>query len=211
MGLELIFVTAFVMEVIFCAIPGALTAEALRRGVQVGYGSALMVQVGAIIGDTLWVLIALFGLAFLFDGFFVQLGLGLLGCTFMLYLAWSAFREARRGGMPQGGASKGRGDFVTGALISIGNPFQAAFWLGIGASTMAVMTPQPQLEHYVAFMLGFEAAAVLWCFIFAYAVSVGRRFITPRTFQLIEVVCGLFLVYLSVSLLWSTLEATVLL
>lgn len=87
MEMELIFLTAFIMEIIFCAIPGALTAEALRRGVQGGFRPALMVQIGAIIGDTLWVFIALFGLAFLFEGVLMQLGLGILGGSFMLYLA----------------------------------------------------------------------------------------------------------------------------
>ncbi|NLT36875.1 MAG: LysE family transporter [Methanomassiliicoccus sp.] len=208
MELELIFLTAFVMEIIFCAIPGALTAEALRRGVQGGYHPALMVQIGAIVGDTLWVLIALFGMAFLFEGVLMQLGLGILGGGFMLYLAWSAFKEARKGGLPEGREGESRGDFLTGALISIGNPFQAAFWLGIGVTTIALIAPEPQLIHYVVFMMGFEAAAVAWCFLFAYVVSVGRRFVTPRAFQLIEVVCGLFLVYLSVNMIWSTLHST---
>ena len=124
MEMELIFLTAFIMEIIFCAIPGALTAEALRRGVQGGFRPALMVQIGAIIGDTLWVFIALFGLAFLFEGVLMQLGLGILGGSFMLYLAWSAFKEARRRFAEERGA--GAGDCLTGAIISINLP--AAFW-----------------------------------------------------------------------------------
>jgi len=208
MELELIFLTAFVMEIIFCAIPGALTAEALRRGVQGGYHPALMVQIGAIVGDTLWVLIALFGMAFLFEGVLMQLGLGILGGGFMLYLAWSAFKEARKGGLPEGREGESRGDFLTGALISIGNPFQAAFWLGIGVTTIALIAPEPQLIHYVVFMMGFEAAAVAWCFLFASLVSVGRRFVTPRAFQLIDLRPEPFLVYLSVNMIWSTLHST---
>jgi threonine/homoserine/homoserine lactone efflux protein len=208
MELELIFATAFVLEIIFCAIPGSITAEALRRGISRGFRPSLMVQIGSIVGDTVWAVIALVGLAFLVESQPVQLGLGLIGCAFLLYLAYSAFIEARKGGMPEPKPGQERGDLMTGVVLSLGNPFQVAFWLGIGATTIATIAPNPQASHYIAFMLGFEVAAVLWCFMFAYAVGYGRKYVTARTFQVIEVVCGIFLAYVGLSLLWSTLDAT---
>jgi threonine/homoserine/homoserine lactone efflux protein len=151
--------------------------------------------------------IALVGLAFLFESIPVRLALGLFGAGFMLYLAGSAVQEAREGGLPQARAVTGRGDFMTGAALSLGNPFQVVFWLGIGATTIAALTPHPGGEHYAAFMIGFFLAGLLWCFIFAYIVSVGRRFVRPRTFQAIELVCAVFLTYLGITLLWSTLQS----
>lgn len=208
MDLELIFLTVFVLEIIFCAIPGAITAEALRRGVSRGFRPSLLVQVGSIVGDTVWAVIALVGLAFLVESQPVRLGLGLIGCAFLLYLAWSSFTEARKGGMPETKPGQERGDFMTGVILSLGNPFQVAFWLGIGATTIAAIAPNPQISHYLAFMLGFELAAVLWCFIFAYLVGYGRKYVNARTFQIIEVICGIFLAYVGLNLLWSTLDST---
>jgi chemosensory pili system protein ChpE len=208
MELELIFVTAFVPEIVFCAIPGAITAESLRRGIGRGFRPALMVQIGSIVGDTAWAVIALVGLAFIVDNSIVRLGLGLAGCAFLLYLAYDAFTEARHGGMPEMRPGQERGDFMTGAILSLGNPFQMAFWLGIGASTIATIVPNPQAIHYVVFMLGFELAAVLWCFAFAYAVAYGRKYVTARTFQAIEIICCVFLLYVGLNLLWSTLAST---
>jgi threonine/homoserine/homoserine lactone efflux protein len=208
MELELVFLTAFVLEIIFCAIPGAVTAEALRRGVSRGFRPSLLVQIGSIVGDTLWAVIALVGLAFLVESQPVRLALGIIGCAFLLYLAYSAFSEARKGGMPEAGTGKEHGDLTTGIVLSIGNPFQVAFWLGIGATTIAAIAPNPQASHYIAFMLGFELAAVLWCFMFAYVVGYGRKYVNARTFQVIEVVCGLFLTYVGLNMLWSTLDST---
>lgn len=205
MELELIFVTAFVLEVVFCAIPGAVTAEALRRGINRGYTPALQVQLGSLIGDLIWAVMALVGLAVLFDSVPVRLGLGLIGCLFMLYLAVKAFAEARKGGMPEGVEGQDRGDFMTGVVLSTSNPFQMAFWLSIGATTIAAIAPNPAMEHYVAFMLGFTLAGFLWCFFFAYVVSLGRRFVNARTFQAIQVICGVFLAYVGLKMLWSTL------
>lgn len=207
MELELIFATAFVLEVIFCAIPGAVTAEALRRGISRGYRPALWIQLGSLIGDLVWAVIALVGLAVLFESVPVRLGLGLIGCLFMLYLAVRALADAKRGEMPEGIEGVERGDFMTGVVLSTGNPFQLAFWLGIGATTIASIAPHPAAEHYLVFMLGFAIGGFLWCFFFAYVVSVGRRFINAHTFRIIQLVCGIFLAYVGLSLLWSTLES----
>ncbi|MBI0583144.1 MAG: LysE family transporter [Methanomassiliicoccus sp.] len=206
MELELIFATAFVLEIIFCAIPGAVTAEALRRGISGGYRPALMVQLGSMIGDLVWAVIALVGLAVLFESVPVRLGLGIIGCVFMLYLAFKAALGARSGDVPENNSEKERGDFLTGVVLSTGNPFQVAFWMGIGATTIAAIAPDPQLEHYAAFMLGFTLAGTLWCFLFAYVVSVGRRFVRPRVFQIIQAVCAVFLAYMGVNMLLSTLR-----
>ena len=94
---------------------------------------------------------------------------------------------------------------MTGVVLSTSNPFQMAFWLSIGATTIAAIAPNPVMEHYVAFMLGFTLAGFLWCFFFAYVVSLGRRFVNARTFQAIQVICGVFLAYVGLKMLWSTL------
>ncbi len=207
MELELIFATAFALEVVYCAIPGAVTAEALRRGISRGYRPALLIQLGSLIGDLVWAVIALVGLAVLFESVPVRLGLGLIGCLFMLYLAVKALADAKKGGMPETDVGMERGDFMTGVVLSTSNPFQLAFWLGIGATTIASIAPNPTAEHYIVFMLGFIIAGVLWCPFFAYIVSVGRRFINERTFRIIQVICGIFLAYVGLNLLWSTIDS----
>ncbi len=110
--------------------------------------------------------------------------------------------------MPETKPGQERGDFMTGVILSLGNPFQVAFWLGIGATTIAAIAPDPQVSHYIAFILRFELAAVLWCSVFAYEVGYGRKYVNARAFQIIEVVCGIFLAYVGLNQLWSTLDST---
>jgi len=47
------------------------------------------------------------------------------------------------------------------------------------------------------------AGAVLWCFFMAGLIAWGRQFITPTFFRRINLVCGLFLGYFAVQLVWS--------
>ena len=62
-----LFISAFVLGLIFNAAPGAVFAESLRRGLHGGYSSALKVQVGSLVGDATWAILGLMGAGLLFQ------------------------------------------------------------------------------------------------------------------------------------------------
>lgn len=201
---EVLFGSALVLSLIFCATPGAVNTEALRRGVAGGFHRALFLELGSCIGDMTWAILALVGLAIVVDNDIARIILGVAGGALLLYLAYKGFADARKGGMPEGEVRAGRSDFATGALISLGNPFQFAFWIGIGGSAIAVIVPDPQLADFVVFYLGYLAGCIIWCFAYSGLIAYGRRFITPRLFQAVNVICALVLTYFALALLWAT-------
>jgi chemosensory pili system protein ChpE len=200
----ILFTSALVLSLIFCATPGALNTEALRRGVAGGFHRALMVELGSCIGDMTWAIIALVGLAFIVDNDIARIALGIFGGILLLYLAYKGFMEARKGTIPEGEARSGHSDFVTGALISLGNPFQIAFWIGIGGSAIAVIVPDPQLIDFAVFFVGWLVGGIVWCFAYSGLIAYGRKYVTPRLFQTINVICAVVLVYFAMALLWAT-------
>jgi chemosensory pili system protein ChpE len=177
-----LFTSAMVLSLIFCATPGALNTEALRRGVAGGFHRALMVELGSCIGDMTWAIIALVGLAFIVDSDVARIALGIFGGLLLLFLAYKGFMEARKGTLPEGEVRSGHSDFITGALISLGNPFQIAFWIGIGGSAIAVIVPDPQLVDFVIFFIGWLVGGVIWCFAYSGLIAYGRKYVTPRLF-----------------------------
>ncbi|MEI6796692.1 MAG: LysE family transporter [Methanomassiliicoccales archaeon] len=141
--LELLFFSAVALSIIFCIMPGAVNAEALRHGLRGGFRPALMVELGSVIGDRAWAFLALVGLAFLVTNNVARIALGISGCALLFYLAYKAFLDARKGSMGDGGEVKTGKHFLTGALISLGSPLQIVFWLGIGGSAITVLVPNP--------------------------------------------------------------------
>ncbi len=96
-----LIVSAFGLGVAYNAAPGAVNTEAVRRGLARGYRPALLVQLGALIGDATWAALVLTGTAFLVQSRPLRLVLGVAGACFLLRLVWSALQEAWSGGLPR--------------------------------------------------------------------------------------------------------------
>ena len=202
----LLFFSALVLGLISSGLPGAINTEALRRGVKGGFRHAASVELGACVGDFTWAVIALVGLAFLIQDRNVRLAIGLFGGALLLFLAYSAFKDARNVGIPDSKSKlKGNG-LLAGALISLGNPFQIAFWLGIGGSAIATIMPNPDSQAYLIFMVGYMLGTVLWSLGYSALVAYGRKYLSKRLFQTIYIICGLVLVYFALTILWSAVN-----
>lgn len=199
-------VSSVALAIAFCAPPGVVTAESIRRGLARGYVPALLVQLGSLIGDATWAFIALAGAAFLVQNTAARLLLGLVGAAFLLYLAWAALCDARRGGLPAAQHATARGDFAAGAFLSLSNPFAVAFWLGAGGSVITASVPNPQAIHFVVFFIFFLLGGLAWGVFVSGLIAGGRQWLNAAFFRWVNVLCGLSLAYFGVHLLWQTAQ-----
>jgi len=205
-----LLVSSFILAISFCAPPGIITAETIRRGSARGFISALYVQFGSLVGDTTWAVIALTGLAFLIQNNIAKTILSLLGIILMLKLAWDAFKDARYGkGLDVSASASARGDFASGAFLSLGNPLNIVFWTGLGTTVVASITGGPEPIHFVIFFTGFLAGAILWCFIMAGLAAWGKQWMTPNFFSGINLVCGVILIYFAIQLGVQTAQSLI--
>lgn len=194
------FWSALGLGLAFCASPGALNAEALRRGLARGFSSALLVEVGSLIGDATWAVIGLSGAAYLAQYRSASVALAGLGSLFLFWLAFHALRDAWRGTRPPPRPESGQGDFVAGVLISLTNPYSVAFWMGLGGAVSLIGSARPLVAQYAAFLGAFLLGAVLWCLVVSVVIGWGRQVVTPPVFRLINGLCGTVLAYTGVRL-----------
>jgi len=199
-------VSSFILGIAFCAPPGVITAETVHRGFARGFRPALFVQFGSLVGDSTWSLIALTGLAFLVQNNTARVIISLIGIVLLSKLAWDALRAASAESKMVNAPASERGDFVTGALLSLSNPFNIVFWTGIGTTAFAGITGKPQTSHFIIFFLAFMTGSFLWCFFMAGLVAWGRRFVTPLFFRFVNATCGLILIYFGFQLAWQLLK-----
>ena len=189
-----LIVSSFVLGLIFAAPPGMVLAQAIRSGLARGFKAALMVELGSLIGDAVWSMIALLGIAFLVQNPITRTVLGAVGVLLVLYLAWDALKAAWAGGSPTAREAAASGDFMTGAALSLSNPWNIVFWLGIGSTAFAGIA-QPTSTQYLVFWLAFMLACTVYAFVISYIIASTQRIMTPTFFRVINLVCGLALLY----------------
>jgi len=203
-----LFFSSFILAIAFCAPPGVITAETVRRGAARGFIPALFVQLGSLVGDTTWAVIALTGLAFLVQNNIARIILSFIGMLLMLKLAWDALKDGRQGKeFDTSPTTSTRGDFANGAFLSLGNPMNIVFWTGLGTTVFSSIPETPQPADFAIFFAGFLGGAVLWCFIMAGLVAWGRRFVTGTFFRWVNLVCGIALVFFAFQLGWNLVQA----
>jgi chemosensory pili system protein ChpE len=202
-----LFLSSFVLAIAFCAPPGVVTAETVRRGLARGFWPALAVQFGSVIGDATWATLALAGAAVLIQNWAVRLILSAVGVGFLAHLSYRSLKEARAEARLAAAATRSGGDFATGMMLSLSNPFAIAFWVGVGTSIFVGVPGTPQAWHYATFYSAFFLGVVLWCFFMAALVAWGRRFITPGFFRWVNLACGLTLAVFAAQLGWQLVSS----
>jgi threonine/homoserine/homoserine lactone efflux protein len=196
-----LIITSIALGIAYCAPPGVVTAEAIRRGLARGFWAALWVELGSLIGDAAWAAGALLGFSLLLQQPLLRVGLGALGVGLLFYLALTAFRDARRVELPQAGAARSGRDFGTGVFLSLTNPFAIAFWLGVGGSTVVTFFAEPQAIHYAVYLVSFLLGGLLWAFFLAALIAWGQRLMNPRFFRIVNLMCGIGFVFFDLRLL----------
>jgi threonine/homoserine/homoserine lactone efflux protein len=199
---------------LFNASPGPINVESIRRGLQGGVWDALGVQLGGMVGQVVYALLALAGAGLLFRSATVHTLLGLAGAGLLLYLGATAVRQgwcerhaasAQAGGgacAEPGAPRTARGGLKLGAAISLASPWGIAFWLSVGGTALP-RTP----GGAAGFLGGFVVGGLLWAL--GFPVLVG--WIRSRSAQaaglasVVSIVCGLALIVFGLALGYSVI------
>lgn len=203
-----LFLSAFLLGLMFNAMPGAIFAESLRRGIRGGFRPAFAIQIGSLLGDFVWAVLGLMGVAALFALPHVEKPLSLAGATLLGWIAWQALRDGLLP-MPifnaEFAANSGKSELALGAAMSLSNPSNITYWAGLGGTVAAFGFADPGWQVFLLFLAGFMTASVLWCFICAGAIAWSRRRIGPVLWRVLNFVCALGLAYFAALVTWRTL------
>lgn len=192
-----IFLAAMLFGLAFCASPGAVFSETLRRGLTGGFRSALLVQLGSLIGDAVWALIGLTGLILLLTEEGVRLPLTIACAAYLAWLGVQGLRDAWRPPAQETEHAPGRNAFGAGALLSLSNPKNVVFWGALGSALAGIVEGTPSSQQMVVFFAGFMVASLLWCFVCAALVDWLRRHTTALWQRISYAGCGLMLLGLA--------------
>ena len=186
-----LFLWAVVLGLLFNAMPGAIFAESLRRGLGGGFLPALSVQIGSLAGDLVWAVLGLMGAAALFSLPLVEKPLALFGAVLLGHAAWQAFRDAlapRPEFIPA--MAMDASALATGAALSLSNPMNITWWAGLGGTVTTLGAADPGWSAFGVFLAGFMLSSVAWCFLCAGAISWTRSRLGGSVWKLLNMACA---------------------
>ena len=116
---------------------GPVSLEIIRRGLTRGFLAALLICVGAIIGDGLCLGAAFLGLHSISEYVPIMNGLGLVGAIFLLYLGFTNLKNCNQefdfsANTTNTGVIK---SIFLGFVLAVVNPLSLVFWISIFAAS----------------------------------------------------------------------------
>jgi threonine/homoserine/homoserine lactone efflux protein len=132
--------------------------------------------------------------------------LSLFGCYLLLRFAWDALMAARAPESEAAVVSRKvpNHDFAAGAMLSLSNPQNLTFWLGISGVIIGMGFLDPEPAHVAVFFAGFMSAQVLWCFFIAGLVALGRAVMNPTMTRWLNIIAAVCLAYFGITLVIQT-------
>jgi threonine/homoserine/homoserine lactone efflux protein len=192
-------------------MPGPVTTLIITESARRGFIAGPLITIGHVLLEMVMVVALVFGLGDLLKQNMVAGVVGLLGGLFLLWMGWGIVSGAWTGkislDLSQTRASTSRlgNPVIAGVLTSVSNPYWLLWWAIVGATALSHFSAFG-LGGIVAFYIGHTLADWVWNNLVAFVVASGRRLMTDRMYRGILVVCGAFLIALSIGFCKSGIE-----
>lgn len=183
------------LGVSFAAPIGPVTAEALRRGLLGGFKPAFRVKMGAAIGDTIFLVVAYYGISAILQYTTLCSYLSLFGSVLLLYIGYkNILKSIYPQPNPQVLQDSLRGGMWLGMGIALTNPFALAWWLSVFASLLAEANYNSSFAGLMENMY-IIVGILIWDVIFCTLLAGGKRIINGFFIKIITGGAGLALCY----------------
>jgi threonine/homoserine/homoserine lactone efflux protein len=191
-----LFLSSVGISIAFSLAPGAVATEALRRGVDGGARSVMLVRLGALGGNLVWAAVALAGGGLLVQHPPVRLLFGIAGSLLLLRMARTSLASFRQGVTGREAAPASRRDLAAGAVLALASPMHVVFWLGVANTAPA--------GGMAACVAGFSVGYMLYTAVMAALLASVRRAVGDGLFRWAHLGYGAFAAYLGMRLLLNT-------
>ncbi len=197
--IPLVFFTSFGVGFSGAVSPGPLLAYNIREAMGRGFIAGPLIVVGHAILELAVVIGLAMGVSRFLEDSPALAAIGFLGGLFLLWMGWGMVRSPARylplEGTPSSTARGPGQPILGGVLVSLSNPFWSIWWLTVGLGYL-VWSRDLGVAGVASFYTGHIMSDLVWYSLVSFAVASGRRFISPRVYTGLMIVCGLFLLAL---------------
>jgi len=205
-----IFTTSLFVGFSGALMPGPLLTVVISESARRGFWEGPALVLGHAVAEALIVAALAAGLSRLLKRNLVAGLIGLLGGAFLLWMGFDIAGSAWWGtvSLEQAtGAEAGLqlGPIITGIVVSISNPYWVLWWATVGASYVALSLARGPLG-LGSFYFGHILSDLSWYSLVALLITRGKTLLSQPVYRLILLVCGIFLMALSIYFIYSGIK-----
>ena len=177
---------------------GTANVALIRTGMMKGFLPALLFALGTTVGDMIYAVCSVFGIAALLQSSDVfQWILWVAGTVILLYLAYHSIRDAfkpRQALQIENMDEKNHSlikQFLFGIGIGLSAPTTLLWFATVGGSVVSTVVGGLSFSHLLPFFIGFLAISILWGVVLAYASSLGGKILGGKMMKGLSLISGL--------------------
>jgi threonine/homoserine/homoserine lactone efflux protein len=194
-------------------MPGPLLTVTIAQTASHGFIAALAL----VAGHSLLELFTVFGIALGLGAFLKKRAvtgtISIAGGLILIWMGWGMLPgiSLALGAGKSAGGQEGSMHLLelilTGAAVSVTNPYWVVWWATIGVTAFATLShrsskPSENLPAIGAFYFGHIMGDIIWYLLVGAVVATGRSFISPMVYKIVVQVCGGFLILLGASFIF---------
>lgn len=198
-----VFFTSMVVALSGAMMPGPLLTVTISESTRKGITAGPLLIAGHAILELLLVIALILGLGPLLKNEIFFVIIAFAGGLIMLWMALGMFRSLPTLSVSSKGGTKAKNNLIlSGALMSLVNPYWIIWWATIGIGYI-VLSQKLGFWGIALFFLGHIFGDLIWYSTISFAVGKGKRLFTDKVYRMLIAVCGTFLVGFSVYLVIS--------
>ncbi len=178
------FFNGFLLSLSLCLDIGIANVAMITLAMQRGYFQGFSLGVGTCIGDLIYAVLALFGMAALLQYESVRWTLWVGGSVILVYFTYKMLRsavvESHSVEIEDTGASSSYlQDFSKGVFLAMSSP-TAILWFAAVGGVIISRSGDQGLQSASLFLTGFFAAGIFWAGVLCFVASQGGKVLGER-------------------------------
>jgi threonine/homoserine/homoserine lactone efflux protein len=187
-----IFISSFLIALSGALMPGPLLSATITESGRRGWKVGPMFMLGHGILEALLIVGLFLGLAPLLVSNIAFIIIAFAGGGFMIWMALGMFRSLPELTLSGENVESGSSLPITGALMSLANPYWIIWWATIGLGYVMV-AGNLGFPGVLAFFLGHILADLAWYAFVSLAIHKGRDILPDRVYRWLIAFCAVFL------------------
>jgi len=198
-----VFFTSLVVAFSGAMMPGPLLTITISESTRRGPVAGPLLIIGHSVLELLLLIGLLFGLAPLLKNETFFIAIAFVGGLIMLWMAWGMFKTLPTLSVKADTTTSKRKNLIlTGAMMSLVNPYWIIWWATIGIGYI-VLSQKLGFWGIAFFYFGHISGDMIWYVAISTAVGKGKKLFTDRIYRSLIAICGTFLVGFAFYLVFS--------